>query len=316
MKVAVLELVNQERAKQGLPALGANSKLNEAANIRAKEIVEKFSHDRPDGSSCFTVFDQVGTGRYFAVGENIAAGQPTPQWVMDTWMNSSGHRANILGSDYKNIGIGLCRTNSGYGYYWVQLFFTGPDIHTEDNAFGDLNATPKPNFTDMPKNQDFVDAITWAIEKGVTAGTSGTTFSPDQGCTRAQIVTFLWRAAGKPDVPVSGAFSDMPGTPDFQKAISWAVSNGVTTGTGGGKFSPGKGCTRAQIVTFLWRAAGKPDVPVTSAFSDMPSNPDFQKAISWAVANGVTTGTGGGKFSPDKTCTRAQAVTFIHRVQG
>ena len=168
----------------------------------------------------------------------------------------------------------------------------------------------------MPTNKDFVNAITWAIEKGITAGTSSTTFSPDQGCTRAQIVTFLWRAAGKPDVPVSGAFSDMPGTPDFQKAISWAVSNGVTTGTGGGKFSPGKGCTRAQIVTFLWRAAGKPDVPVTSAFSDMPSNPDFQKAISWAVANGVTTGTGGGKFSPDKTCTRAQAVTFIHRVQG
>ena len=144
MKKAVLELVNQERAQQGLPALGANKKLNAAADIRAQEIVEKFSHDRPDGSRCFTIFDEVGAGRYYAVGENIAAGQRSPQAVMESWMNSSGHRANILGSGYKNIGIGLCRTDSGYGYYWVQLFFTGPNIQTDADAFPSSDPTPTP----------------------------------------------------------------------------------------------------------------------------------------------------------------------------
>ncbi len=354
----VFDLVNQERAKQGLPAYKANSVMNEAADVRAKELAKSYSHTRPNGTSCITVMDESGI-RYAAAGENIAMGQRTPESVMDDWMNSPGHRGNILGRDFDYIGIG--HYQEGYYHYWVQLF-AGYSNLTEDGAFDNVakptstptptpspaptqsptpaptpsakptaeptpstpatpspqptNApTPKPNFSDMPSNRDFVNAINWAVNNEITTGTGGGKFSPDKGCTRAQIVTFLWRSIGRPDGPVSGAFSDMPTNSDFQKAISWAASNGVTTGTGGGKFSPDKGCTRAEIVTFLWRAAGRPNVPVSSSFSDMPSNSDFRKAISWAVANGITKGTGNGKFSPNATCTRAQAVTFLYRAQ-
>ena len=117
----VLRLVNEARAQEGLAKLTLSDKLVEAAQIRAEELPEQFSHTRPDGASCFTVLSEVGA-RYMATGENIAAGQRTPADVMDSWMNSTGHRANILSENYSQLGVGVCKASGGYGIYWVQLF--------------------------------------------------------------------------------------------------------------------------------------------------------------------------------------------------
>ncbi len=183
------------------------------------------------------------------------------------------------------------------------------------NYTGNTDPTPSTDFTDVKSTDYFADAVNWAVESGITAGTGGGKFSPGKTCTRDQIVTFLYRANGSPEVTVTDQFADMPKSEEFRRAISWAVEKDVTSGTGGGKFSPGKGCTRAQAVTFIWRAAGKPEPENVAAFSDMPSNSDFQKAISWASENGITSGIGGNKFGPDRTCTRGQIVTFLYNAK-
>jgi hypothetical protein len=175
-------------------------------------------------------------------------------------------------------------------------------------------ACPGSHFTDMPAKTHWAhDAIDWALVTGVTTGTGETTFSPDAGCTRAQVATFLWRAAGKPE-PKDGdnPFVDVYPDAYYYKAVLWAQEQGITTGTSSNKFSPDAVCTRAQIVTFLWRFDGK-KAASGAAFSDVPAGAYYETAVTWAAENGVTTGTAEGKFSPDSTCTRAQVVTFLHR---
>ena len=169
-------------------------------------------------------------------------------------------------------------------------------------------------FTDVPSGAYYEDAVIWAVKKGITSGTSATTFNPDGSCTRAQAVTFLWRAAGSPE-PKSAAmpFTDVPAGSYFEKAVLWAVENGITKGTSDTTFSPDASCTRAQIVTFLWRAGGSPAVSGNSAFSDVASDVYYAAAVAWAEKNGVTGGIGGGLFGSDNTCTRAQIVTFLYR---
>ena len=169
-------------------------------------------------------------------------------------------------------------------------------------------------FTDVPSGAYYEDAVVWAVKKGITSGTSETTFNPDGNCTRAQAVTFLWRAAGSPE-PKSAAmpFTDVPAGSYFEKAVLWAVENGITKGTSDTTFGPDASCTRAQIVTFLWRAGGSPAVSGNSAFSDVAADAYYAAAVAWAEKNGVTGGIGGGLFGSDNTCTRAQIVTFLHR---
>ena len=175
---------------------------------------------------------------------------------------------------------------------------------------------PGNKFTDMPaKGNSAHDAIDWAIVQKITSGTSTTTFSPSAGCTRAQVVTFLWRAAKEP-APTSkeNPFKDVKESDYFYNAVLWAVEKGITVGTEADKFSPGETCTRAQIVTFLYRYEGKPEVKADeSAFDDVKSADYFFAPVAWAVANGITKGTDPGKFSPSDTCTREQVVTFLYR---
>ena len=170
------------------------------------------------------------------------------------------------------------------------------------------------SFTDVPEGSYYEDAVIWAVEKGVTGGTSPTTFTPDGICTRAQAVTFLWRAAGSP-APRSTAmdFADVPAGSYYYDAVLWAVENGITNGTSDTAFGPGQNCSRAQIVTFLYRAAGSPAVSGSPAFSDVASDAYYAKAVKWAQANGITSGIGGGLFGSNDNCTRAQIVTFIWR---
>lgn len=169
-------------------------------------------------------------------------------------------------------------------------------------------------FTDVPSGAYYEDAVIWAVKKDITSGTSATTFNPDGSCTRAQAVTFLWRAAGSPE-PKSAAmpFADVPAGSYFEKAVLWAVENGITKGTSDTTFTPDASCTRAQIVTFLWRANGSHAVSGNSAFSDVAADAYYAAAVAWAEKNGVTGGIGGGLFGSDNNCTRAQIVTFIYR---
>ncbi len=168
-------------------------------------------------------------------------------------------------------------------------------------------------FTDVPGDAYYFEAVKWAAQQGVAGGTSDTTFDPDGSCTRAQAVTFLWRAAGSPEPKNSSSFADVPANAYYAKAVAWAVENGIAKGTGDTTFSPGLICSRAQIVTFLWRAAGAPEVKNSSSFADVPAGIYYADAVAWAVENGVAKGTGDTTFAPDTNCTRAQIVTFIYR---
>ena len=166
-------------------------------------------------------------------------------------------------------------------------------------------------FVDVKVGDYFYDAVLWAAEKGITSGTDATHFSPNAACTRAQIVTFLWRAAGSPEPKNMSSFTDVPADSYYAKAVAWAVKNGITGGTGNGKFSPDAPCTRAQMATFLWRANGSPKVTGTTPFSDVSAGTYYCNAVLWAYEQNITNGTGGGKFSPDAPCTRAQMVQML-----
>lgn len=170
------------------------------------------------------------------------------------------------------------------------------------------------NFTDVPAGAYYADAVKWAVAEGITSGTSPTTFSPNNGCTRAQMVTFLWRAAGSPE-PESdyGPFRDVPKDAYYRKAVLWAAGEGITSGTSPTTFSPNATVTRAQTVTFLWRWEGEPEADQRSGFRDVPTGQYYSQAVSWAVEAGITNGTGTTTFSPGQTCTRAQIVTFLWR---
>ena len=167
-------------------------------------------------------------------------------------------------------------------------------------------------FTDVPAGAYYYDAVLWAAEKGITGGTSAVAFSPDSPCTRAQIVTFLWRAAGSPEPKALSSFTDVPADAYYVKAVAWAVENGITTGTKDGRFDPNAPCTRAQAVTFLHRASGAPAAS-GAGFSDVAADAYYAAAVACASASGVTSGTKDGGFSPNTTCTRAQIVTFLYR---
>ena len=168
------------------------------------------------------------------------------------------------------------------------------------------------DFADVSTDAYYYEAVKWAAKKGITGGIGNGLFGPNQPCTRAQIVTFLWRAAGSPEPKAMSSFADVSTDAYYAKAVAWAVENGITTGTGDGKFSPDATCTRAQSVTFLFRAIGKL-VDSKAEFSDVLADSYYANAVDWAVENGVTNGIGDGLFGPDNSCTRAQIVTFLYR---
>ena len=174
---------------------------------------------------------------------------------------------------------------------------------------------PSRVFVDVKTGDYFYDAVQWAVEKGITNGTSAETFSPEAPCTRAQIVTFLWRAAGSPVVNYAMDLSDVAGDAYYAEAVRWALSEGITTGTSDHTFSPDAVCTREQAVTFLYRAAGSPAVSGESAFEDVGADAYYARAVAWAAQNGVTNGISQALFGTGSDCTRAQIVTFLYRAQ-
>ena len=201
---------------------------------------------------------------------------------------------------------------------------TDPDGYADMSAaeiladlFGDAETQPsQKGFNDVKPGDYFYDAVNWAVEKGITTGTSATTFSPNASCTRAQIVTFLWRASGSPEPKTaSNPFTDVAANAYYCKAVLWAVENGITTGTSATTFSPDSPCTRAQGVTFLWRANGSKAASAAASFTDVASDAYYAPAVAWAAEQNVTGGVGNGLFSPDTTCTRAQIVSMLYRLR-
>ena len=218
----------------------------------------------------------------------------------------SGYQLDDLTVIDKN-GNELKLTDKGNGKYT----FTMPASKVEIKATFVKEVEISP-FSDVPTSAYYYEAVKWAQEKGITGGIGNGLFGPNQPCTRAQIVTFLWRAAGSPEPKSMSSFSDVSADSYYAKAVAWAVENGITTGTGDGKFSPDATCTRAQSVTFLFRAIGKL-VDSKAEFSDVLADSYYANAVDWAVENGVTNGIGDGLFGPNNSCTRAQIVTFLYR---
>ena len=218
----------------------------------------------------------------------------------------SGYQLNELTVTDKN-GKELKLTDKGNGKYT----FTMPASKVEIKATFAKEIETSP-FSDVSTSAYYYEAVKWAQEKGITGGIGNGLFGPNQPCTRAQIVTFLWRAAGSPEPKAMSSFADVSTDAYYAKAVAWAVENGITTGTGDGKFSPDATCTRAQSVTFLFRAIGKL-VDSKAEFSDVLTDSYYANAVAWAVENGVTNGIGDGLFGPDNSCTRAQIVTFLFR---
>ena len=169
-------------------------------------------------------------------------------------------------------------------------------------------------FADVSADAYYYEAVKWAADKGITGGIGDSLFAPNQSCTRAQIVTFLWRAAGSPEPKALSSFADVPADAYYAKAVAWAVENGITEGTSDTTFAPGTICTRAQGAALLYRAAGSPAVSGSAAFTDVPADAYYADAAAWAEQKGITGGIGNGLFGPHNNCTRAQIVTFLYRM--
>ena len=173
---------------------------------------------------------------------------------------------------------------------------------------------PEQIFADVPVDAYYYEAVKWAAEKGITGGIGNGLFAPDLNCTRAQIVTFLWRAAGSPEPKGTVSFADVSAGSYYAKAVAWAIENGITGGTGDGLFSPDAACTRAQSAAFLYRAAGSPTVSGSAGFSDVAADAYYAQAVAWAKEHGITDGIGGGLFGSANDCTRAQIAAFLWRL--
>lgn len=193
---------------------------------------------------------------------------------------------------------------------------TDPAAPTEtvDGAAPGATEPAVPAFADVPADAYYSEAVSWAVEQGIAGGTGNNNFSPDEICTRAQVITFLYRAAGSPDVSqLTNPFEDVTTDDYFYAAAVWAAANKIAGGTSTTTFAPGATCSRSQVVTFQYRAAGSPAVELTDAFKDVHTTDYYAGAVSWAAAQGIAGGTGEGTFSPDSPCTRAQVVTFLYR---
>ena len=244
-----------------------------------------------------------------------------PEWSTryDAVLRSyDSYATPATGSEYRETWSGNFSWNlDGTG-------LTDPDGYANMSAaeiladlFGENTEQPsQKGFNDVKPGDYFYDAVNWAVEKGITTGTSATTFSPNASCTRAQIVTFLWRASGSPEPKTaSNPFTDVAANAYYCKAVLWAVENGITTGTSATTFSPDAPCTRAQGVTFLWRANGSKAASAAASFTDVASDAYYAPAVAWAAEQNVTGGVGNGLFSPDTTCTRAQIVSMLYRLR-
>lgn len=175
---------------------------------------------------------------------------------------------------------------------------------------GTAFAASGTQFTDVAPGIWYADPVDWAIDQGITNGTTSTTFSPDSTCTNAQVLTFIWRACGEPEPTISNPFYDVTADQYYYKPALWAYEHDMVTGS---NFQADKPCTRSMAVTYLWKELECPEVAPDSRFTDVSASADYAQAVAWAVKVGITDGTGDSTFSPNTTCTRAHIITFLYR---
>lgn len=307
---AFLDLLNQKRSSMGLGTLTMDRDLLNGASIRAYEQSISFSHTRPDGSKYSTVAPQKAHAE--CVHWWSPADLSTPQNTLIEFLNSPPHKTILLDGQYRSVGVGAYE--SGGRKYWAVL--TSMYSATDHVFLSEVQPRKTvAGFSDVFETDYYSAPVQWAVQKQITNGTSGTTFEPNALCTRGQIVTFLWRAAGAPDSFLSATkmFSDVKPGSYYEKAVSWAMEKGITSGTGTHTFSPNTPCTRAETTTFLWRLKGCPSTGSVNPFKDIPYGRYYTDAVLWAVKTRITAGTDATHFSPDAPCTRCQAVTFLQR---
>ena len=254
------------------------------------------------GYSYYTIKATAGAGGSISPSGNVSVREGRDQTFTIT--PDKGYAVANVKIDGKSIGA-----VKSYTFENVRR------THTIEVIFMKANGNPQTGvFVDVATGSYYEDAVDWAVENGITKGTDDTHFSPDGICTRAQAVTFLWRAAGSP-APRSRTmpFADVPAGSYYYDAVLWAVENGITKGTSDTRFSPDDTCTRAQIVAFLWRSEKSPAAGSRNPFADVKSTAYYADAVLWAVKENITKGTTSTTFSPDADCTRAQIVTFLWR---
>ncbi len=355
----IVRYTNRERYTNGLKPLTITEFLQSACDMRETDMCICWEHTRPDGKPFYTAVAEKYQTRG-TMTENISKLTPTGIDAVASWMQSTaGHRENILDSSHDIFGVGLSTLQ-----YGVQIFMTqnNPIVSVESssgsfhfNYEGELYTeylicthkdgivsyvpldmdcmTKVPGgykmelaagyevmccidipeetieFDDVADDAWYVDSVQWAVDNKITTGTSASTFSPDQICSRAQVITFLWRAAGEPLYSDMNHFIDITKDDYFYNAANWAARSDLLTGN---LFYGTDLCTRSDAVYYLWMLAGKP-AAYGSQFTDVPLSGDRSTAIFWAVQAGITNGTSATTFSPNDTCTRAQIVTFLMR---
>ena len=274
------------------------------------ELVEyTFTYSRPySGSSSYdptysVTVDKTENGSVTVSPKSASKGST----VTITVKPDSGYVLETLTVTDKN-GDELTLKDKGDGKYT----FTMPAGKVEVKATFMEDNSMLNFFYDVPNGAYFYEAVKWAVKNGITTGVGNDLFAPEQPCTRAQIVTFLWRAAGSPEPKTMSSFTDVPASAYYAKAVAWAVENGITNGMTATEFAPDAICTRGQSVTFLYRALGK-KVESSANFTDVKSDAFYADAVNWAVASDVTNGTSATTFSPNADCTRAEIVTFLYR---
>ena len=254
------------------------------------------------GYSYYTIKATAGTGGSISPSGNVSVREGRDQTFTIT--PDKGYAVANVKIDGKSIGA-----VKSYTFENVRR------THTIEVIFMKANGNPQTGvFVDVATGSYYEDAVDWAVENGITQGTDDTHFSPDGICTRAQAVTFLWRAAGSPEPETRAMpFTDVPVGSYYYDAVLWAVENGITKGTSDTTFSPNMTCTRAQIVAFLWRSEKSPAAGTANPFADVKSTAYYADAVLWAVKENITKGTTNTTFSPNADCTRAQIVTFLWR---
>ena len=302
---------------------GAEFGLKPSSTSVALEELTMLS-DVSDGSPVRTVKNGVLYFGFFTGSNKFPAGDYTVAQVTYQYSGSSNQSISLVSSKVVTVGEGgTTQGDTETPGFTVQISRAGTSTGGGGGGGGGgatLPTTPnKPaqadgTFLDVPEKTFFYDAVEWAVKQGITTGVSEDYFDPDGTCTRAQAVTFLWRAAGKP-APQSKEmpFTDISDAAYYRDAVLWAVEQGITRGTSDTTFSPDQQCSRGHIVTFLHRAQNTPAVEGSHSFTDVRDGSFYADAVVWAVNNGITTGVTATSFAPDAPCTRGQIVTFLYR---
>ncbi|MBR2779509.1 MAG: leucine-rich repeat protein [Firmicutes bacterium] len=275
----------------------------------------------------------IGENAFYECKSLTAVFIPSGVQKIEDWTFGNCSRLRVLGipASVKSVGdyaTGGCRDMDNIYYGGTRSSWAEMKIDTRNCLYeeyvhygSDLKAiaakyTPAGGFGDVYVKDYYADPVCWAVAQGVTNGTSAGLFSPDEDCTRGQIVTFLWRSRGCPEpAGLKNPFRDVKAGSYYYKAVLWAVENDITSGTGPDTFSPEESCTRGQVSAFLYRAAGLPAVSGKNPFRDVKAGSYYYKAVLWAVSKGITKGTSENSFSPDDRCTRGQIVTFLYRAE-